>query len=408
MATLDMVLFILGVVAFLVTLAPFSPMTLKLYMPPRGAMLAIYRARHLLWVVGAVAFAILVWRAAVGAADPIWFRTVVVSAVALGLLFWGGYVPFVMTPPRGQQLKNADEAGTFLRNDDVVLGLTIGGEARAYPQAPLARPHFLYDTVGGIPVAITYCILCNSGMAFKRELGGRPLGLRAVTAFNNNIIYCDPTTGNFIQQLDGKVIDGPDTGKSLDPIPVTITTWQAWKILYPETKVVHAPPRSLRDKMVAWMLNMMVPLSGLLRRKGPWHPVRGRLDGRLPAMAMVLGVEVKGETCAYPFSLLREQPVLNDAIGGEPILLLYDRELDTGQVFSRRLEGKALTFKPIAGAEKNLVAQDQETSSRWDVTGRAREGELAGRSLSPTPHFNKIFWFSWALFKPRTGVKTAA
>lgn len=407
MGALDIILFALGVVAFLATLVPFSPMTLKLYMPPRGAMITIYRYRRLLWGVGVIVFALLVGRAVLGAADPIWLWIVGISSAVLTLLFWGGYVPVVMRPPRQQQLVEAKEAEAFLKPEDLILGLAIGGEARAYPQQAIMRPHFLNDMVAGTPLTITYCILCNSGIAFRSELEGRPLQLRSVTAFNNNIIYYDPNTRNFIQQLDGKVIHGPDAGKALTALPVTITTWRAWKSLYPETKVLYAPASSLRDRMVGWMLKMMVPLSKLVRRKGPWHPVRGRIDGRLPAMSMVIGVEVKGEACAYPLSLLREQPVLNDTIGGEPIGIFYDRELDTGQVFYRRLEGKVLTFQPILGAAKNLVAQDEETRSRWDVTGRAREGALAGRSLSPIPHFNKAFWFTWSLFKPGTAVKTA-
>lgn len=408
MQALDTILFALGVVAFLVTLVPFSPMTLKFYMPPRKAMTTIYRSRRLLWGIGALAFALLAGRAVLGGTDFIWLWIVGISAAGLTLLFWSGYVPVVMTPPRDQQLMRANEAGTILKDDDLVLGLTIGGEARAYPQATLARPHFLNDTVAGTPLTITYCILCNSGIAFRSELQGRPLQLQAVTAFNNNIIYYDPNMGNFIQQLDRKVIEGPDAGKTLDAIPVTITTWKAWKSLYPETKVVHAPARSLRDRMVTWMLNLMVPLPKLVRRKKPWHPVRGRIDGRLPAMSMVIGVEIKGEACAYPLSFLRDRPVLNETIGGEPIVILYDRELDAGQVFSRRLEGKVPMFQPILGGAKNLVAQDEATGSRWDVTGRAREGALEGRSLSPLPHFNKTFWFSWSQFKPGTTIKTAA
>lgn len=408
MQGLDIILFGLGVVAFLATFVPFSPMTLKFYMPPREAMTAIYRSRRLLWGIGALAFALLAGRAVLGATNPMWLWIVGISAAVLALLFWSGYVPIVMSPPSDQRLIGANEAATILKDDDIVLGLAIDRETRAYSQAAIARPHFLDDTVGGTPVAITYCILCNSGIAFKRELGGRPLKLQPVTAFNNNIIYYDADTGNFIQQLDGKVISGPDAGKALDPIPLTITSWKAWKSLYPETKLLHAPPRSLRDRMVAMMLDMMIPLSGLMRRKKPWHPVRGSIDKRLPAMSMVMGVEIKGEACAYPLSLLRDRPVLNETIGGEPIVILYDRELDAGQVFSRRLEEKVVVFQGILGGAKNLVAQDEATGSRWDVTGRAREGALAGQSLSPIPHFNKTFWFSWSIFKPGTTVKTAA
>jgi hypothetical protein len=356
-----------------------------------------------LWAVVALMCALLAVRGVLGHADPAWLWAGAITAAVLAMAFWGGYVPFVMTPPSDQRLVDAAEADKLIADDDVVLGLIEGGEVRAYPRDMIARPHYFTETVGGTPLIVSYCILCNSGMAFKAELDGRPLDLRCATAFNNNIIYHEPSTGNFIQQLDGEVFLGPDEGKRLDAHAVVQATWAEWKRLHPDTKLYYAPAITLRDKMVALMLGMMIPIHKLSRRAKPWHRVRGELDERLPAMSLVLGVEIGGEKCAYPVEQLRQQAVLQDTVGGEPIVV-YDRERDMGQVFSRRLGDRTLSF---AAASDGALARDAETGSAWDIAGVAQDGELAGSALTAVPHYNKLFWFSWALFKPGTRLAAA-
>ncbi len=403
----DPIIYAVGVATALVIYLPFSPMTIDLLMLPRARQIAIYRHRKTLWAVVAVCCALLAGRGLLGLAEPAWLWAAAITAAVLAMGFWGGYVPFVMTPPSRQRLLSATEADQLIAADEVVLGLVEGGEARAYPRDALARPHYFTETVGGTPFIISYCILCNSGMAFRAELDGQPMNLRCATAFNNNIIYHDPDTGNFIQQLDGAVFEGPDAGKRLDAHPVVQASWGEWKRLHPETKLYYAPANTLRDKMVATMLRMMMPVEKLARRRKPWHRVSGELDPRLPAMSFVFGVEVGGETCAYPLDLLRQRGVVEDEVGGTPIVVLYDRGRDLGQVFSRRLGARTLSFTAADDDAGGALARDLETGSLWELSGGAREGELAGQSLTALPHYNKLFWFSWALFKPGTRLAAA-
>jgi hypothetical protein len=399
---------------------PFSPVTIDLVMLPRGGQVWIYRHRRILWTVATVSFAVLLVRAfaglpdlsgvgiAFGAADPVWLWIGGVTAAVMAVAFWSGYVPFVMTPPARQRLVGTEEADTLLGPDDVILGLIHGGDVRAYSRDAIARPHYFTDTVGGTPFTVSYCILCNSGIAFKNELNGKPLNLKCVTAFNNNIIYLDKNSGNFTQQLDGSVFFGPDAGAALDSQPVVFATWSEWKTLHPDTRLYHAPDITLRDKIVSLMLRLMIPIRKLAARAKPWHRIKGTLDDRLPAISLVLGVERNGDSCGYPLNGLADAPVINDTVGGVPVIVLYNRERDVAEVFSRRVGARELTFNPAGGARDDIIATDAETGSSWDVTGAAVAGELEGASLDPLPHFNKLFWFSWALFKPGTRVKNAA
>jgi len=414
----NILLYAAGMGALLLIFLPFSPMTIDLLPLSRAAMLTIYRRRRWLWTLAGLSLGVLLLRGAagtfpgaaapgaiVGVAGPTWFWLTAASAALMAMMFWSGYVPYIMTPPKDRKVLAAAEADRLLRPESSVLGLVHEGEARAYPRDLIARPHYLNDRVGRTPFTISYCILCNSAVALKAEMGGRPLDLHSLTAFNNNIIYHEPARGNFIQQLDGKVIAGPDAGAELEARPLLITTWAEWKALHPDTKVLFAPPRGLRDRMVDAMLQWMIPIDKLARRSTPWHRLQeGELDTRLPAMSFVFGAEHGGERCAYPLDALGRSGVLQDELGGEPVVVLYDTAHDLGSMFSRRLDDRTLDFTAMDGRTDGVVARDEETGSLWDVHGACREGPLAGRRLRELPHFNKLFWFSWAAFKPGTRI----
>jgi len=201
------------------------------------------------------------------------------------------------------------------------------------------------------------------------------------------------------------VIAGPDEGATLDASPVIMATWREWKKLHPETSVLYAPPITVRDKAVQKMLDTMILLERLASRSKPWDIMKVGVDRRLPAMSFVFGVRIGDVACAYPLDAVREHPIINDAVGGQSIVLLYDGGLDIGEIFSREVDGTVLSFAAAgAGSAEGIVATDAETGSGWDVTGRAQEGTLAGHQLERLPHYNKLFWFSWAAFNPGTRI----
>jgi len=432
-SALDPIVYTIGLIVLLLLYMPFSPMLIDVLLLPRGLQVGIYRYRHLLWAIVWACTAVLLIRsfnaietaggflapvtetvktvlgdwapALLGSGDPAWLTVTLITIVVAAMMFWAGYVPFVMTPPENPRILDADEADSLLFDDDMVLGTVSGNEARAYPRDYIARPHYFQDTVGGTRLTVSYCILCNSGIAFKSELAGRSLKLKCVTAYNNNIIYHDPEGDNYIQQLDGAVFHGPEKGTQLEQHPLIQATWGEWKKLHPETKLYYAPEKTLRDKIVGAMLQMMIPIHKLAKRKTPWHRIRGKLDTRLPAMAYVYAIEMGGERKSYAQDALAEESVINDTVGGEPIAVVYDKARDIGDIFARNIAGRTLTFE--AAAEGEAVARDKETGSLWDISGTAISGEMQGKALTSLPHYNKIFWFSWPLFKPDTAIGPA-
>ncbi len=406
---LDVILYAVAMSSILIIFLPFSPMTIDIVNFSRDTQLKIYLNRRILWVITTTAFAFLLYRAATGAADGSWLTTALISIGMMAFMFWSGYVPYVMSPPSNPEVLSTDAADKLIKDDDVVIGLAHGGEARAYSRDSIARPHFCSDKVGGVPVTVSYCILCNSSMAFKNEIKDKEMDLSCITAYNNNIIYRDANTGNIIQQLEGEVIHGPDKGEQLDFLPTIIATWGEWKELYPDTKLYYAPAQALRDKMVGLMLGMMIPIHKLAARTKPWHRIQGKLDARLPAMSFVYGVELNGETCAYATSFLKDHPVHNDTVGGEPIVVIYDGKRDIGAVYLRNIDGTILDFEQKSGdgSSADTFAVDTQSGSHWGITGVSKDGAYTGQSLQAVPHYNKIFWFSWALFKGSTRIAEA-
>lgn len=420
---LDAILYAVGLGTALTLFLPFSPMTIDLVNLSRGVQTSIYRYRALLWSLAGVCLGLLLLRGLNGALDQdlasapagayhwmlaasstAWSWAAIATSGVLAVLFWSGYVPFVMTPPSRQQILSVAGADQTLAPHDVVLGVVCGTQVRAYPRATIARPHYFVDTLADTPLMISYCILCNSALAFKAELDGRRLQLKCVTAYNNNIIYHEPATGNFIQQIDGTVFEGPDAGKALDTYPVTLSLWSDWKQRYPQTTLFHAPAVRWRDRLVARMLETLIPIAKLSKRSKPWHRIRGHLDRRLPAMSLVIGVESAGEACAYPVDAVRLRRVLDDVVGATPITLFHDAAHDLSAVFLRQVDARTLNFVPAQGAGGRVVACDRETGTLWAADGMALQGPLRGRALAPVPHVNKLFWFSWAIFKPATRV----
>jgi hypothetical protein len=408
---IEVTLYFIGLAAILLIFLPFSPMTIDLVNFSRDTQIAIYRHRRRFWVIGIASFSLVlilgivnVLSAGNGLNLDNWLWITLLTIGVLVVMFWSGYVPFVMTAPSQQRILTVNEADQIIKADEVVLGLVYDKEVRAYSRDEIARPHFFKDTLNNTPLTISYCILCNSAIAFKSELSGHTLNLRCVTAYNNNIIYVDPKTGNFIQQLDGSVIYGPDAGKVLDAYPVAIASWKEWKQLYPQTKFYYAPPTTFRDKMVGFMLQVMIPISKLSKRSKPWHRIQGSLDERLPAMSFVYGVDINGESCAYSLQHLQHNPVVNDSVGGRSITVFYNPEHDIGGVFSSDIDSMSLTFKHHEIKGTTVVSRDEETGTLWTIDGVGYEGPLSGKSLKPVTHINKLFWFSWALFKPNTRV----
>jgi hypothetical protein len=289
---------------------------------------------------------------------------------------------------------------TFLQDDDIMLGVVSGKVAKAFPAADLSQHGAVFDKLPDGPISVTWCGVCNTGVVFRAEVKGRTLHFQYDRMVGANEVQKDLETGTSWQQATGEAIDGPLKGTRLTLYPVVRTTWAEWRKRYPRTMVLkplpgyaeRMPNRSTRIKAVT--------------RLGPEGAPNGALalDKRLPARETVAGLEVGGETVAYPFSALRIARVVNDRVGGLPIVIVHQPSSDTTTAFDARGKGKVLTFQ--AANDDASSVTDLETRSTWNAYGLCLEGPLKGTQLKQLILVPQ-FWFAWSQFHQGTRVFTA-
>jgi Protein of unknown function (DUF3179) len=299
------------------------------------------------------------------------------------------------------------EADQFLSPREPVAVLEPGGDARAYPLQILVWHEIVNDTVGGRPIAVTYCPLCNSALVFDRRVADRTLTFGTTGNLRgSDLVMWDRQTQSWWQQITGQAVVGDLTGARLGALSAQTLSWAAFRRTYPSGDVLSRRTGFDRD----YGTN---PYTGYERPNERPFLYDGRLDARLPPKERVASVTVGRDTAVVPFSRLARNPVASFQLGGRPVVVLYARgvasPLDEGTVangrdvgtagaFDPRLEGRTLSFE-----RRGSAVVDRQTGSSWDITGRAIAGPLRGRRLTPLRH-DEAFWFAIAAFVPHARI----
>ena len=298
-------------------------------------------------------------------------------------------------------------ADDWIKPREPVIFFEWGPDARAYPLQILIWHEIVNDTVGGVPVAITFCPLCNTAIAFDRRVGAGVLdfGTTGRLRFSDLVMY-DRRTESWWQQATGEAIVGELTGTHLVPLPAQIISWGTFKRAFPGGHVLSRHTGYRR----AYGQN---PYAGYDNVDSSPFLYRGPKDPRLRPMERVVTVSIGADNVAYPFSGLQKVHVVNDAVGGRRIVVLFEngvtsaldqpsiaesRDIGTAGVFDRTVNGKPLTFTWTGGRISDL-----QTGSVWSILGTAVTGPLRGAGLTPVVH-GQHFWFAWAVFRPMTRV----
>ncbi len=314
-------------------------------------------------------------------------------------------IPSVSDPA----MESIEEAANWLSDRSPVIALEIDGEARAYPLAILMWHEIANDEVAGMPVAVTFCPLCNSSVTFDRRVEGDVLdfGVSGLLR-NSDLIMYDRQSETWWQQLTGEGLVGEYAGVPLDIVPSQVIGFGRFAERYPEGLVMSRETGYNRQ----YGIN---PYSNYDSRAGRPFLFRGEIDQRLgSAVDHVLAAIIGDSAKAYPFEILREQRVINDSIGDRPIVVFFQsgvasalgdsvidsaRDIGTAGMYEASFDGEALQFS--AKADGNFI--DAQTQSTWNAFGEAIDGELAGSQLNWV-HAFPHFWFAWAAFHPETEV----
>lgn len=282
---------------------------------------------------------------------------------------------------------------TYMAGDERVFGVALGGEARAYPLRMLDWHEMANDTVGGQPITLSYCTLCGSGVLYDTRAAGTPyrFGTSGLLYRSNKLMF-DRQTWSLWSNLTGKAVVGRSAvaAASLPVLPMTLTTWDAWRRAHPQTTTLALTQPSNAATRFDYK-----PGLADRARAGVSFPVWQKsrvLDAKTEIYALAEGSVAK----AYPLDRLVAQGVVNDQLGDRAIVLVAD----AGSSAVRAYERGARSFS--AGTEAGTVVDAE--GGVWEVEEDALV--LAGSAAEPLPRVpgHVAYWFGWYGFYPHTEV----
>ncbi|MFB6301205.1 MAG: DUF3179 domain-containing protein [Halobacteriales archaeon] len=306
---------------------------------------------------------------------------------------WAGLSITVASEPLRESIEPRLSAG------DPVIGVERNGQARAYPLALLNWHEVVNDDFDG-PLLVTYCPLCQSGIVAERTVNGDAtvFGVSGLLWRGNLVLY-DRATDSLWSQLLGTAIRGPKTGSSLRLLPSSLTTWGEWRASHPDTDVLLPPPHSNtvrgQDATFNYTMNSYLGYA-VSSQVGVGNTTFS--DDRLHPKAPVVGIANGNTARAYPLEILADRRVINDTVGGKPVVVAItpDRSL---VAYDRRIDESTLWFLPVADG---IMYADR---SHWQIaTGRATDGPHEGTQLRQATDRSAMYWFAWAKFHPNTEI----
>lgn len=257
--------------------------------------------------------------------------------------------------PALDQPANERAAASSWSDDEPVLALVVGDQARAYPVAILNWHELVNDTLGGVPILVSFCPLCGTGLVFDRRVAGttRRFGVSGLL-YRSDLLMYDRESESLWSQISAEAVTGPSRGERLSIVRARMDRWGQWRRAHPETTIVARATGYARDYDrspygdYADSRQLVFPA-----------PVDPRYHPKMPT----LGLRIAGKAArAYPASELARagSPVVED-FAGRPVRVAYDPERQV--------------FEVDAPADVEVI-----------------EG----------------YWFAWAAFHPDSSVYTAA
>ncbi|MGH1489293.1 MAG: DUF3179 domain-containing protein [Acidimicrobiales bacterium] len=296
----------------------------------------------------------------------------------------------------------------FLNDQEAVIAVEIEGEARAYPVQILIWHEIVNDQFGDVPVAITYCPLCNSALAFDRRLGNRTLDFgTSGELYQSALVMYDRQTGSLWAHFTGQGLVGHYAGAELEFIAAQTISFEEFKKAYPDGLVLSrdtgADRRYGQNPYPGYDDETSDPIGAFFN---------GAIDRTLLAKARIVGIADEAGSAAVRLDDLVGQPVIPVTDGGRNLVVFHqpglNSTLDSGLVDDGRDVGQTGVFVAAAedGTELTFASSDSgfiddQTGSTWSIVGTAIDGPLAGQRLEAVSHLD-TFWFAWATYRPDT------
>ena len=261
--------------------------------------------------------------------------------------------------------------------DRLVVGVALNGDARAYPLQFIGYHHQVRDTVGGQPVLVTYCTVCRTGRVFSPVVDGQAETFRLVGMDHFNAMLEDRTTGSWWRQANGEAITGARKGEILSELPWLQLTLKEWLALHPGSLVMQGDPAFADEYSKDYAFER-----GTSRKK-----LTGTDTASWRDKSWVVGLTVNRRSKAYDWNRLERERVVNDEVGGTPVLVVLGADSASFYAFER----------PDAKTRFTLRGDSLVSAGRaYALTGRGASDTLKALNAS------QEFWHSWREFQPGT------
>ena len=311
------------------------------------------------------------------------------AQIRLDEIRWGGVVQDGIPPLRQPKMLDAKDAD-YLEDDNVVFGIEVNGDVRAYPKRILAWHEMFVDNVGGVSFAGVYCTLCGTVILYETDAKGlsHEVGTSGFLYRSNKLMY-DQATQSMWNTIKGEPVLGPLVGKdiALQHQSVVTTTWGEWKRRHPNTKVLSLDTGHRRDYGEGVAYHKYFSTDRLMFNT-PYN------DQRLKNKEEVLALRFKSnprEQLAISAKYLKKNPVYMDKLGTQNILVLTDT---TGA--NRVYDPKGLKFASFDGDSTAI----DSTGKKWTLS-ESKLVSANGDVLKRLP-YNRAFWFGWHATYPNS------
>jgi len=261
----------------------------------------------------------------------------------------------------------------------LVLGVSINGEAKAYPIQFLGYHHHIQDTVGGKPIMVTYCTVCRTGRVFEPLVNGKKEKFRLVGMNHFNAMLEDATTKSWWRQVTGEAITGKLKGQQLPEVYSTQTSLSDWLQLNPGSLIMQADTNFIKSYDSTFKFE-----SGASKSK-----LTGTDSLSWKDKSWVIGVKAGNERKAYDWNQLKKEKLIQDKIGAIPVLIVLSKNDKSFFAFQRPTDNSAFSL-----SGDTLLFDNH----KYRIDGKGIDTAF---SLMPLPA-SQEFWHSWRTFNPGT------
>jgi hypothetical protein len=254
--------------------------------------------------------------------------------IRLEEITWGGVAALTGIPSLDNPaMIAADDAG-YLLDGDLIFGVEIGGDVRAFPLRIMGWHEMMNDVIGGVPVALAYCTLCGSGILYESLAEGREkpfvFGSSGLLYRSNKLMF-DWETKSLWNQFTGRPVVGPlvESGIELKTRPIVIASWADWRAQNPQTQVLSLETGHSRDYGSGVVYRDYFASPELM------FPAAVRAGAPLQPKDYVYGIRDVGAAKAWPLTAFAGGAVINDAVGQRRVVLVGDAAARTVRAYDR-------------------------------------------------------------------------